>query len=292
MADIKLMSEIDAAINYLVTKKFGIFATFVETFSQFPQGNVSNVMLDEKAAEIEAYKATLRKLSENELLTLHKQMLGQDKERNRQATINEENNRFYNLRNANADFNHWAKAEYWTLDEAIALSFGKEPKIVNLPAVQKLADKSAFCQTYAKRYDLAKRATLCKQFNDAIPPDHFLNWAYGVDIELPQVLIDAVKKYAGQPINWLNEYNDLKSRYDEISEQPKPESTRKSENLLQALAAIAIDAYGYDPDSAKSTAPKDIADALARLGQKVDPKTIRGWLKEGSALLPRKPDND
>lgn len=286
------MSDIDTVINYLVTKKFGMFVTLVQAFNQLPKAKTSDVTLEEKSAEIEAYKTTLRKLSKTELLTLHKQTLDEDKERNRLAAINEENSRFYNLKNANADFNHWAKADYWTLDEAVALSFGKEPKIVNLPAIQKLVDKSVFCQTYAKRYDLAKRATFCKQFNDAIPPVYFLNWADDMDFELPQGLLDNVKNYAGRAINWRHEYVELKSLYDEISEQPKPESTRKSENLLQALAAIAMDAYGYDPDSAKSTTPKDIADALARLGQKVDPKTIRGWLKEGSALLPRNPNTD
>lgn len=287
-----MTDSLEAIIDYLTSKKFGILATLAPAMRSFNSGAGIKSEITPQENEIEAYKVTLRNMDKTELLTLHKQMLDQDKERNRQAAINEENNRFYNLGNAKADFNHWAKAEYWTLDEAIALSFGKEPKIVNLPAIQKLLDKSVFCQTYAKRYDLAKRATFCKQFNDAIPPVYFLNWADDMDIELPQGLLDNVKNYAGQAINWRHEYAELKSRYGVISEQPKPESTRKSENLLQALAAIAIDAYGYDPDSAKSTAPKDIADALARLGHKVDPKTIRGWLREGSELLPRKPDND
>ena len=70
---------------------------------------------------------------------------------------------------------------------------------------------------------------------------------------------------------------------------PQPESTRKTENLLRALASIAIDAYGYTPESAKSTIPQDIADAISKHGLTFDPKTIRGWLKEGIALLPTKP---
>lgn len=66
----------------------------------------------------------------------------------------------------------------------------------------------------------------------------------------------------------------------------KPESTRKTENLIQALTCIAIDAYGYDPQSGKNSAPKDIADAMSVRGFSKDEKTIRSWLKEGADLLP------
>jgi len=66
----------------------------------------------------------------------------------------------------------------------------------------------------------------------------------------------------------------------------RPESPRKTENLLRAFVCIATYAYGYDPESSKSSAPQEISDALNKLGQSIDPKTIRGWLKEGAALLP------
>lgn len=72
----------------------------------------------------------------------------------------------------------------------------------------------------------------------------------------------------------------------------KAESTRKTENLLMALTAIAMDDYGYVPKSSKSTAPKDIADALAKRGCSIDPRTIRGWLKEGAGLLEPSPKTD
>jgi hypothetical protein len=77
-----------------------------------------------------------------------------------------------------------------------------------------------------------------------------------------------------------------------IGQAEKPESTRKTENLLRALTCIAIDDYGYDPLSGKNTAPKDIADALSKQGQSIDPRTIRDWLKEGARLLPSSEKKD
>jgi len=48
-----------------------------------------------------------------------------------------ESARFYNLPGANADFEYWSKADFWTLDEAVALLLGKDPSIVT-PAALKL----------------------------------------------------------------------------------------------------------------------------------------------------------
>jgi hypothetical protein len=35
---------------------------------------------------------------------------------------------FFNQPDAVADYDHWSKTAHWTLDEAIALSFGKAPE--------------------------------------------------------------------------------------------------------------------------------------------------------------------
>jgi hypothetical protein len=105
---------------------------------------------------------------------------------------------------------------------------------------------------------------------------------------------------------FCSDYNDhdenlLRARKDAIArilddemeesteKTTRPESTRKTENLLRTVASIAIDAYGYDPELPKSNAPQDIAEALAKSGHSIDPKTIRSWLKEGVTLLPPSP---
>jgi hypothetical protein len=81
----------------------------------------------------------------------------------------------------------------------------------------------------------------------------------------------------------------------ESIETPKKESARKTDNLLRALVCIAADAYGYNPASGKSTAPADIAGAISKYSGgefSPDAKTIKGWLKEGAALLPPNPQQD
>ena len=119
----------------------------------------------------------------------------------------------------------------------------------------------------------------------------FISWAKELHIDLPSELLSELEKVGNTAIDWRKQWIKLKSSHDLlIQEKPSSNSsTLKTENLLKAIASIAIDAYGYDPSSAKSIAPKDISNALKKHGMSLDPKTIKNWLKEGLALLPRKP---
>jgi hypothetical protein len=274
------MPSTESMISFLVSRKFGsiaILATAMANFDRTPNSENSK-----KVEKIEEYQHTLRNVHSNVLLTLYNEELAK-----------EEKERFYNWQSAKADFVHWAKAAHWTIDEAIALSFGKEPDVVTWKEIEKLKGKTAFAKAFAKRRDLAIRATRWKKFGDTLPPVLFVSWAKELHIDLPSELIEEVTKIGGAAINWHEQYLKLKADYDVLAAQPtntqKPESTRKSNNVLQAFTAIAIDAYGYDPKAEKSTAPQDVANALDKLGAVGNAKTIRNWLKEGTELLPSNP---
>jgi hypothetical protein len=210
--------------------------------------------------------------------------------------VKQENERFYNQRYANADFVHWAKAAHWTIDEAIALSFGKEPEIVTWKKIEPLKNETAFAKQFAKRRDLAVRSIQAKKLGDFIPPIEFITWALEINIDMPKLLIDEVTKLSGVVINWHEQYLKVKTEHDNlaksIEDKQKPESARKIDNLLQAITAIAIDSYRYDPKLEKSNVPQQMSDDISKSGKTIDTKTIRGWLKEGLALLPPKPHKD
>ncbi len=62
--------------------------------------------------------------------------------------------RFFNQPQSLADFRHWAKEAYWTIEEATALAFGKEPWVVNLKSVSPHAGFSPFPANYVRLKDL------------------------------------------------------------------------------------------------------------------------------------------
>ena len=291
------MFSVDEAVDYLVQIKFGISALTIPLQASF--NDDKNSAPQKELERQNAYKNELRSMPVEELEQLfietRKQTKARLELRKKQAVLDEEQaerGRFYNLKSASADFVHWSKAAHWTLDEAIALSFGKEPDIVNWDKIEKFKDKSQFVKAYAKRRDLALRATRWKVFSNTIPPAIFISWAKQIKIDLPIELINELLKIGTVAIDWREKFNALESVHNELLENSKNANlgtTQKTENLLKAFASIAIDAYGYDPNSKKSTTTNDILKALERQGKTLDPKTIRAWLKEGIDLLPNKP---
>jgi hypothetical protein len=49
--------------------------------------------------------------------------------------------KFYNQAKAQADFSYWLPMDFWTLDEAVALSLGKDPREVNMASIARHLEK-------------------------------------------------------------------------------------------------------------------------------------------------------
>lgn len=282
------MISIESAIKYFLQKKFGLAATLMPALASMQKIKNNDVETPKELIKINEYEKSLREMPASELEKNYKQALAWDAERAKKNAIDEENSRFYNLQSANADFVHWSKAAHWTLDEAIALSFGKEPGQVTWKKIEPLKDKTDFAKAYAKRSDLALRATRIKKLTDPVMPVVFISWAKELHIELPSILLSELEKIGNTAIDWRKEWLKLKASYDSVQKQA-PENTQQTENLLQAVACIAMDGYGDKPNDPKRTAPTEISNALKNNGKAIDRKTIKGWIDKGISLLPRKP---
>jgi hypothetical protein len=112
--------------------------------------------------------------------------------------------KFYNQPQAGADFAHWAKLEYWTFDEALALLLGKDPRIVSRSAMKRElspgidalflehpAEKSPFLRSYKDLRQLAERASAMQ--GPRLRPADVLLWAHQTGAAaLPPALLKAV----------------------------------------------------------------------------------------------------
>ncbi|VTZ52200.1 hypothetical protein MPC4_70088 [Methylocella tundrae] len=120
------LSDIDT-IEFLVGRKFPPRTLAVlPSAGKTDQKVSSRLSMTERALipmQVADHRAVLRAIPSDELEALF-------------------NRRFFHHPNADADFDHWSKAAHWTLDEAVALSFGKERKVVNSTALQTLQDVS------------------------------------------------------------------------------------------------------------------------------------------------------
>lgn len=237
----------------------------------------------------------------------------------------EERERFFNQPHAAANFAYWSKMAHWTLDEAIALSFGKAPELVHWQAISKYLALSRFAGEYQRRRELAVRAAQWKQLYDPVLPGIFLAWAKGLEIEVPAALVEAVQVrgpirdwkslydesavvHAKREANWtaLDVAKDrtiaakdrivaaLEDRVRNLEAQQiiqpreKQLGARERESLLKLVIGMAVGGYGYDSTARRSEQITAITDDLAQAGISLDADTARKWLREAAELLPPK----
>jgi hypothetical protein len=220
---------------------------------------------------------------------------------------------FFDQPDAAADFDHWSKAEYWSLDEAIALILGKAPETVSWGAIAFYC-YSPFVKQYARLRDLTQRAQLV----DPISPAIFLKWAEDRDLPVPTELSEKVARIWGRLIDWKKNYDELKSMCDQrtadaedaakrqknlieaqqkqiaereaelaalrgamtITGPAKVQSPIERENMLKVIFGIAVGGYSYKPEDKRSKVIPEIVSDLERQGFSVSDDTVRRFLNE------------
>lgn len=201
---------------------------------RFPLGRFPNRLSPEQLVEKNVYRAELEALSVEELKARIETEQARQQQLAQAKIEREERDRFFNKVDAFANFAHWGKAKHWTLDEAVALSLGRNPDLVNWETVKSYTKISPFAEEYRKRRDLAHRAVPWKDLFDPILPGLFLSWAKGLEISYPLELEAAVTKYGGYVASYKSQYEKLVKLFDEqraLYDQAK----QASEALSQAL---------------------------------------------------------
>ncbi len=258
-------------IEYLLRRKFPGYPA--PRFSR----TLSAVDSDPRQSEIEEFRAYLQRKSPDELQALCVEEQEHEYRAARAAAEREEQQRPFNRAMAKADFEHWSKAAYWTLDEAIALSFGKAPEVVTWESVKPYTGISPFARKYARVRDLALRAKVLKQLFEPALPGFFLAWARRNEIEAPAELIELLEKRGIVVANWKDLHDKLKVQCDEAikaanlkiqkgneaiakyQEQRTSLLQRNEQLTAQVTELEATQWEGFDPESSTYPSELDIA---------------------------------
>lgn len=168
------------------------------------------------ASAIQQYKRELEGLTAEALQATYDQEAARQVEEVRRREEEEERERFFSQPHAFADLGHWSKAEHWSLDEAIALSFGKAPEVVNWKRIESLVQISRFAKHYQRRRDLALRAAAWKKLYDPVLPLIFLKWAKDNEIDVPAELVEKVEARKGRLVDWKKAFEQQKAAYEEL----------------------------------------------------------------------------
>lgn len=156
---------------------------------------------------------------------------------------------------------YWLRLPTWPLDVALSVLTGYDPRGSNSRHYFKhntrapiLKDHFIWCGLSSASYDEERHVTSID--GDPKPPQKWIDaFLLMDDAKLPFPLPDSDQ-----------EKTDL---------HPAEYKT-----LYRMLAAMAIDAYKFDPDNPRQTATAEIANAFTRAGLlRPDPETIRKHLK-------------
>jgi hypothetical protein len=297
-------------IAYLVERQYPSITQLARPYGRGPRVIAHRDPTKHLEQRIE-YGAKLKCLNADELAVLVNTAQAEDAVKAQAEAEAAEKQYYFNHPSVAADFNYWAKAAYWTLDEATALSFGRSPASVNWKAIEKYTAISSFAAAYALRRDLILRATAVGQLYDYSLPGFFLAWSKQHQLDFPAELEAAVLAHGQQVRDWKTEYSEaikvaehwkrlyedtnatlasatqaLEERADRTPAE-KPLGSRERDSLLKLVIGMAVAGYKFDPDAAKNQATAEIASDLERLGMSMHSDTVRKWLGEAAIHLPQ-----
>ena len=96
---------------------------------------------------------------------------------------------------AKADFSFWARMAYWHVAETIALSLGKDPRLVNEKSIEQIYmwETLPFPNEFMKHKDLINRAVEMEDLPEKIRPEEFVEWATKINLDIAVELTNPIE---------------------------------------------------------------------------------------------------
>ncbi len=163
-----------------------------------------------------------------------------------------------------ADYPHWIKMSYWTLDEGVALLLGLNPKYTSWDLMKQFLDTpDTVPRDYSDLRDIVLRAQATQKITDPVLPLIFIEWAASANIEIPPGLQEqaAIMKNIKMPAD---------AEKDDILKE-----TAMLQNKIKVLEALVWQGF----DETQSTYSKELAIAV-----KAHDAISKNWKKEGSSV--------
>lgn len=179
-----------------------------------------------------------------------------------------------------ADFEYWGQMDTLSLHETLMLSVGMEPKHYEEDRLLKAGKRTRQDELHNTIQFLIRRREI---FRRKFPSLHF---GYpDVPLIFIREWLDDIEMMIHPEFRAVLDRRTKPNVLSEIEFQQKPIGSQERETLLKMIAAMSCEQYGYDPKADRSEAASRIRDDIAQIGQTMDPKTIRKWLKEASEFV-------
>lgn len=178
-----------------------------------------------------------------------------------------------------ADMPYWGQMAHYSLHEALMLSVGIEPTLINSESLDEILrrENRIPALTYLeKRRELFRRGFRRSHW-DFYPaePAWLLDW-FG------KIALDVAPSFKAE----LTKRSKSQEPEREVPEDASVSLTsQERKSLLTLIAAMACEQYNYNPSAKRSAAVSDVQSDVEQIGGAMDAKTVRKWLKEAAILV-------
>jgi transposase len=185
---------------------------------------------------------------------------------------------------APADYQRWGRHPSWHLDEAVALTLGKEPNVVTWELVESYVGGGyPLADEFTELRERVQRAEAVGELTFPVKPDRFLSWlgryiiGYPPELEASLVTLaddassnDGSDEALHAQLNALKQANDtllekISELERELQDNP-PGSTTARKTLLKIILGLAMACYGHDPRASRTKTATVIQKDLFEVG--------------------------
>ncbi|HEU5048400.1 MAG TPA: hypothetical protein VFT64_11235 [Rickettsiales bacterium] len=229
-------------VLYLVRRKYRGFPYDEDIFEEdeyFPAATQQKVRGMKERADAYYKELALKPLEE--VAKLYKEEKEREHQEHLDQYIAEEKQRFFNRPDAQTDYNHWSKTPYWKLEEAVALSFDRDPHIVSWDKLcaAEYDPPPPFIERYRKVRDLTFRAYDSGHLSNPTAPRFYIAWAKRHDIPFPEALEAQVILYAGNIGDWKTAHDNIQQLQTK-TQQEYEEYIAETQRIINEKDALLI----------------------------------------------------
>lgn len=281
---IRLALEKTEAINNAIP--VNALANIINANNPMPERPKSTPLVNQEYMDsTREYYASLKVVSDQDLLDLYNPLKAADDNAGI-ARIEAEDNKRWLV----SDIQKWGRKDRWTIAEAVALSFRRDPDVLTLAQAMEHKSKSLDAYGFMSMYSVARTAVDAELLSDdgELSPVEFLDWArgknYTPDAELEAFVYQLEDRptYIRLEDNIINKDYEIEFLKDEIEQlklavegkdtvrpdmpantQPKTAREKKTVDRLKLLELHINEEIRRNPSFAQES-PHSIAKTLSK----------------------------
>jgi hypothetical protein len=244
---------------------------------------------------IAQFREQLKGKSDEEIKRLYNREKQKEKQLYRQQVELQDQQRFFTKDSGKVDFELFSKMTHWTTEEAVSLSFGKDPKAVKWDLLNGYKGESSFAKEFLDRKNLIERAlkgdTLKYRTDEhakavCIDPPDFIAWAIKQEIPIPAEIKEMASILEKRSIDWETRCKELQAEVTALQEKlkhlEKPFDSKRELTYQKVVHACVVLPAKFNAEAKRNSATTSIITKIETAGLKIDKEALLAVLRDSS----------